>query len=312
MANASLSRATRAFLEYLQKERNYSAHTVAAYRRDLEQFSSFATERGAATLKAAMTKAVLRDFVRTLTASGLRPRSVARKTATLKSFSRYCVRHRKLAANAARSLASPRLDKLLPSFLTQQQAGRLEQGKVDTLSARRNRAIVEMLYGSGLRLGELHALDIGAVDRRRLTVRVLGKGRKERLVPITDQAAEQLAAYLAVRRGTPADSNALFTNGNGERLSRRQIERIVERSLALVTQQKKRSPHVLRHSFATHLLDGGADVRAIKELLGHASLATTQVYTHVSKEHLLQAYRQAHPRAEKTAPRPQRSREDPT
>lgn len=288
------------FLEHLTKQRAYSPHTVAAYRRDLEQFADYAARTLHTTeLAPAVGKASLRTYLYSLGKSGLKPRTLARKIATFKSFCKYCVRRGLLATNPARLLVTPRLDKPLPVFLTETQTATLaETPPVDDIAELRNRAIIELLYGTGIRLAELHALGANCIDARHLTIRVIGKGRKERVVPLTRDAVDAIRAYHSARRGTPSDGPALLTNDKGVRLSMRQIQRIVTRILGQVSRHKKRSPHVLRHTFATHMLDGGADVRAIKELLGHSSLSTTQVYTHVSKEHLLAAYRQAHPRAE--------------
>jgi integrase/recombinase XerC len=303
MENADFSIAVAGFLDYIRKERGYSELTVSAYRSDLDAFAAFLDRNHKSrVLMEAMAKGVVRSYLYSLRENGMKARSIARKVATFKSFGRFCVRRRLLAANPARTLASPKPDSMLPAFLTRQQADALEtvprDGSADAL---RNAAIIELLYGSGIRLAELYGLDNEPGLGNRGTLRVIGKGRKERIVPLTRQSAELVQGYLAKRRGTPADGQALFTNGKGQRLSRRQIERVVQAGLSMVSQQKKRSPHVLRHSFATHLMDGGADIRAVKELLGHASLNTTQVYTHVSKEHLLKAYRQAHPRAGMTA-----------
>jgi integrase/recombinase XerC len=217
--------------------------------------------------------------------------------AALKSFSRYCVKNRILSGNPAKTLANPKLDKPLPAFITTKQADMLAAGDPEDEQGIRNRAVVELLYGSGIRLAELQQLTAGAIDRRSRVVRVLGKGRKERVVPVTLDAIDLIDRYISVRAVAKEQTDPLFVNKAGKRLSRRQIERIVQRELAAVSQLRKKSPHVLRHSFATHLLDAGADIRAVKELLGHASLATTQVYTHISKEHLLKVYRQAHPRS---------------
>ncbi len=289
------------FLAYLAGERQYSPHTVEAYRRDLQQLAVFASAQNAGdTLASVLSKAVMKGHVYELSRGGSRPRTLARKIAAMKSLARFCVRHGLMSTNPAKLLVTPRLDKPLPAFLTESQTEALEGVSTGTRARDklRNRAIVELFYGSGMRLSELQALDAGSIDRRRLTVRVLGKGSKERVVPLTTTALDAIGLYQRARRGTLADNGALFTNDRGGRLSVRQIRRVVDASLGQVTRQKKRSPHVLRHTFATHMLDSGADVRAIKELLGHASLGTTQVYTHVSKEHLLAAYRKAHPRAE--------------
>lgn len=298
--SSSLSQALDAFYACIEKEKGYSAHTLEAYRRDLAEFVAFAAARTVpAELAATLEKKTLRAFAFSLSKKDLKPRSIARKVAALKSFSRFCARREMLPANPARLLATPKLDKRLPVFLTRSQAEALipEPDRQDTETSLRNRAIVEFFYGSGIRLSELRALTVGAVDVRGTTIRVLGKGRKERIVPITKAALEAMDRYLAVRSSSRAFEAPVFANGQGKNLSARQIERIVSRELLLVSQQKKRSPHVLRHSFATHLMDAGADMRAVKELLGHASLGTTQIYTHVSREHLLKAYRQAHPRS---------------
>lgn len=297
---ALLNESIDLFIEYLAKERLFSEHTTTAYRRDLLQFSCFMRKKAISEeLPLCMNKMNLRGFLFQLSRDGIKPRSIARKLAALKSFSRYCLRCNLITANPTKLLSSPKPDKPLPVFLTKKQANGLLLGNMgnggDTL---RNRLIVEFFYGSGIRLSELQALDVASVDLHNETVRVLGKGRKERIIPVTHIAIEMMQQYLHQGRRGLQQNEPLFINGKGNRLSRRQIQRIVGRELAAVSQQKKRSPHVLRHSFATHLMDGGADIRAVKELLGHASLNTTQIYTHVSREQLLKAYKQAHPRAD--------------
>ncbi|MBD3419506.1 MAG: tyrosine-type recombinase/integrase [Chitinivibrionales bacterium] len=289
------------FGAYLAKERGYSQHTVDSYRRDLEQFFGYAHEHfGKLSLAESLSKGVMRSFTYELSSRKLRPRTIARKVATLKSFSKYCTRHYLIPANAARALVAPRLDKPLPAYLSEKQAVSLTgvSGRSPEIT-QRNAAIVELLYGSGIRLSELYTLDINAVDRHARVIKVVGKGNKQRIVPITQSSIEALDAYLHLRTDTADLDAPLLAGKRGRRLSRRQIQRIVEKSIARISRQKKKSPHVLRHSFATHMLDGGADIRAVKELLGHASLTTTQIYTHVSKEHLKKAYAQAHPRARK-------------
>lgn len=297
----SLTAAIKDFLAYLEKEKRFSVHTLSAYRSDLEKFIRFLNAKEAQlSLEGSFAKAELRSFVFSLSSGGLRPRSLARTIAALKSFSRFCVRHHLLKNNPAKLLITPKLDRQLPVFLTWKQAEQLAPPPPGAQEeVLRNHAIIEFFYGSGIRLAELQALTIGSVNEKNTTIRVMGKGRKERVVPLTATAVEAMGRYLAARASTRQPDLPLFTNAAGRALSRRQIQRIVASELSRVSQQKKRSPHVLRHSFATHLMDAGADIRAVKELLGHSSLATTQIYTHVSREHLLKAYRQAHPRAER-------------
>jgi len=296
------------FLEYLKKEKGYSDHTIDAYAHDLGQFKEFVKNlKGALSLESIMEKRVLRLFTYSLSDEKLKPRSIARKIAALKSFSKYCIKRRLLSVNQLKLISTPKLDKPLPAFLTEKQAFHLGEPAaanaspkkiaLDDLKSLRNVAIVELFYGSGIRLSELHACNGDTIDMRRRTVRVLGKGSKERIVPVTDRLVEALMAYQRKSGLSGGPDMPLFVNSLGRRLSRRHIERIVCAEVAKVSQQKKKSPHVLRHSFATHLLDHGADIRAVKELLGHASLSTTQIYTHMSKEHLLKVYKQAHPRA---------------
>ena len=294
------------FYAYIEKEKGFSAHTLAAYRSDLDQFVQFLRSKTLPlALDGAMKKTVLRAFAFSLSTHGLKPRSIARKIAALKSFSRFCARRHFMQTNPAKLLSAPKLDSPLPVFLTQKQAELLVPPAPNgTEEALRNHAIVEFFYGSGIRLSELQALAVGSVSVRNATVRVMGKGRKERIVPVTGTALEAMERYFSRRSSAKTPESPLFANGEGRNLSPRQIERIVAKEVSLVSKQKKRSPHTLRHSFATHLMDGGADIRAVKELLGHASLTTTQIYTHVSREHLLKAYKQAHPRAERKEPPP--------
>lgn len=295
---SSLSSVIKCFLEYLEKQRGYSKHTIESYKRDLSQFTAYVKkEIGKSSVSEVLTKSVFRGFIYSFSEKGVRPRTIARKVATLKSISRYCVKNNIISVNPAKMLSTPKLDKPLPSFLTQKQTEMMITEVPKDEAALRDRAIVELLYGTGMRLAELYALNIDTIDRKNRLVRVLGKGRKERIVPVTPDAIQLIERYLSIRAKAKAHDDPLFVNKKGGRLSQRQIERIVNRELAAVSQQKKKSPHVLRHSFATHMLDGGADIRAVKELLGHSSLSTTQVYTHVSKEHLHKVYRQAHPRA---------------
>jgi tyrosine recombinase XerC len=298
--HGSLAAAYSSFYDCIEKEKGFSPNTVAAYRRDLTEFAVFAASRNIEPLLATtLEKKLLRSFTFSLSVKKLKPRSIARKIAALKSFSRFCARQGLLPNNPAKLISAPRLDKKLPVFLTEQQAEKLvaPRGGKDPEKECRDHAIIEFFYGSGIRLSELCSLTVGAVGGS--TVRVIGKGRKERIVPLTGTAVEAMERYLLLRKTAHTPDLPLFANAQGKSMSARQVERIVARELSVVSQQRKRSPHVLRHSFATHLIDAGADIRAVQELLGHSSLATTQIYTHISREHLLKAYRQAHPRAER-------------
>lgn len=297
-------------MEYLLKEKGYSKLTVEAYKRDLYQFCEFILQNyGGIAFADIMKKGVLRSFTFSMGDMTLKPRSVARKIAALKSFSKYCVKRQSIGINPAKLLATPKLDKPLPAFLTETQAGNLENKRplstnaAGRVAALRNKAIVELFYGSGMRLSELYSLNVETIDHKKGVVRVLGKGRKERVVPLTDASLNSIKQYHATRENGKEYGAPLFIGDKGKRLSKRQIERVVEKELSCVSQQRKKSPHVLRHSFATHLLDRGADIRAVKELLGHSSLATTQIYTHMSKEHLLKVYALAHPRANGQGPK---------
>jgi len=285
-----------AFLRHLAVERNASAHTLRSYRNDLTDFQRFLSGRGSGDLAAADQRAV-RAWLAALHARGLQPASIGRKLAAARSCFRFLVRRGRLETNPARELRGPRLPRRLVSFLPIDEATQLVSGRAVGGSHReRDVAILELLYASGLRVSELTGLDLEALDRSERTVRVLGKGRKERIVPYGGQAARAVEAWLA-RRGE-ADG-PLFTNAQGRGLTVRSIHTIVGRAARAAGIARRVSPHTLRHTFATHLLDGGADLRAIQELLGHRRLSTTQRYTHVGADQLMRVYDAAHPRAKR-------------
>jgi len=276
-----------AFLRYLAVEKDASPHTLKSYGNDLRQFESFlAAERVTAT---ELSPRHIRAFLVALHARGLDPASVGRKLAAVRSWLRFLVRRGVLERNPAREVRGPRLPKKLVSFLPVDEAHDLMVAN----NGLRDTAILELLYASGLRVSELTGLDLDDVDRGARTVRVLGKGRKERVVPFGSKAARALDAWL---EGRGDEAGALFLGRRG-RLTSRAVYTIVRASARRAGITRKVSPHTLRHSFATHLLDGGADLRAIQELLGHSRLSTTQRYTHVGAEHLLKVYEAAHPRA---------------
>lgn len=286
------------FLDYLKSQRGYSFHTLNAYRKDLDQFVYFVNDNfSKKSLTEIMDKMSFRAFLYSLREKKYKSRTIARKIASLRSFSRYCLRNKIISINPAKALTTPKLDKPLPSFLTQKQTEMLFNENHHDITDLRNSAIIELFYGTGMRLEELHSLNANTIDFKNRLVKVLGKGKKERIIPITKTAIDYIVQYLSLRKIEKTCNTPLFVSNRNTRISNRQIERIVTCEIEKVSQQKKKSPHVLRHSYATHLLDEGADIRAVKELLGHSSLSSTQIYTHLSKEHLLKVYKQAHPRA---------------
>jgi integrase/recombinase XerC len=296
--------AIAAFTDYILKQRGYSVHTVSAYRRDLEQFVEYLgeTDAEARIMKPGqVTKDHIRDFLSDLTRHGLNKSSIARKLASLKAYFGYLDRLGLIQNNPTTIIVGPKLEKRLPKYLHESEINRsirmIDSGSDAGI---RDRAILELFYGTGMRLSELVGLDIGDIDFSGGTVRVLGKGGKQRIMPIGRTATKVLRGYLEVRgRFSPAaQDKALFLNTHGERISARGVQFLVRKALAEGSEKKRLSPHMLRHSFATHLLDHGADLQAVKELLGHASLSTTQTYTHLTRDRIKQVYRQAHPRSE--------------
>ena len=295
------------FIVYLRDNLAASPQTVRGYRTDLREFAAFlATTGRPASLRAVDHRAV-RAWLAALHGRGARRATVARKLSSLRSFFRYCVRGGLLKGNPARLVTTPRLERRLPKSLTEAEVeSLLDAAFGDTPPDRRDRAILELLYASGVRVAELVGADLGDLEMGGDDgmLRVLGKGRKERLVPVGSKAIRAIRDYLKVRGrlgtgrpGRPDDRDALFLNARGGRLTDRSVRRILNRRLLLAAMQQKISPHALRHSFATHLLNAGADLRSIQELLGHASLSTTQKYTSVSTRRLMEVYRRAHPRS---------------
>jgi integrase/recombinase XerC len=278
------------FLRHLAVEKNASPHTLRSYRSDLVEFTR--------TLDGAIESAdarSLRAFLVALHARGLDAASVARKLAAVRSFYRFLVRRGVVDRNPARETRGPRRAQKLVSFLPIDEATALVDARALGGAARdRDVAILELLYATGLRVSELVGLDVEAVDRAERTVRVVGKGRKERIVPFGGAAARALDRYLAPR---PATRGPLFVNARGGRLTDRSVRTVVGRAARSAGVVRRVTPHTLRHTFATHLLDAGADLRAIQELLGHSRLSTTQRYTHVGTDQLMRVYDSAHPRA---------------
>jgi integrase/recombinase XerC len=270
---------------------------VRAYTDDLRQFAAHLEEdTGRKVALAEIDHLSIRAFLASLHRAGLRKSSAARKLASLRTFFRFLCREGVLAANPARTLLSPRLEKRVPTHLEETEIEAFLDVPGRTLGALRARTILELLYGTGIRCAELVGLDLGDVDLTERTARVLGKGRKERIVPFGAKAEAALQAYLPLRSAVSRD-RALLISLRGTRLSTRYVRYIISKRVLEVALTQKVHPHVLRHSFATHLLERGADLRAIQELLGHASLSTTQRYTHVNAKYILDIYKKSHPRA---------------
>lgn len=293
-----MKEAVRGFLDHLAFERNASAHTVRAYGEDLAQFMAHCRkELGREAHPREVDHLLIRSFLARLHERGLKKTSSARRLAALRSLFRWLCREGVLDRNPARALLSPRTEKHVPSHLEEVEVEALLDLPGQGIAAARGRAILELLYATGLRCAELVALDIAEVDLDARMLRVLGKGRKERVVPFGTRAREAVSVWLKARKGLLPKNDAVFLNLNGGRLTDRSVRTLVSTRIRQVALGKRASPHTLRHSFATHLLERGADLRAIQELLGHASLSTTQRYTHVNSRLLLDIYRKTHPRA---------------
>ncbi|MGH7398239.1 MAG: tyrosine recombinase XerC [Candidatus Rokuibacteriota bacterium] len=286
--------AVGSFLEYQGVERGASPHTLRGYAADLSEFTRFLADEKVAGWEAVDTR-VVRAFLALLHRRRLAKASIARKLAAVRSCCRFLARRGVLELNPARQVRSPRLGRRLPSFLpVDEAAALLNPAPEPSVAGVRDRALLELLYGSGLRVAEGCGLDLDDLDEARCTVCVVGKGDKERVVPVGETALDAIAAYLAMRgrRRGP-----LFLNARGGRLTTRSAHRIVRARARQAGISQRVTPHTLRHSFATHMLGAGADLRLIQELLGHSRLTTTQRYTHVSPEHLMRVYDAAHPRA---------------
>ena len=291
----------RKFLEYLEIQKNYSPHTVLSYETDLTSFLQFLKKECIQDFSQ-VKRDVLRLFVGMLMDDGFQPRSVARKIAALRSFFKFLKRQGIISSNPAILLVTPRLPKHLPQFLDEHAMENvLHLPNCTTDEGKRDSAILELLYGTGIRVGELVALSIKDYSREQGVIKVKGKGSKERIVPVGMKAAEALSRYLLTRtdisRSRSPAGAPMFAAKNAHRIYPQAVRRIVKKFVGQVSEIQKKSPHMLRHTFATHLLNRGADLRAVKELLGHESLSTTQVYTHVSTSRLKKIYQDTHPKA---------------
>jgi integrase/recombinase XerC len=304
------------FMHYLALEKNASPHTCRGYRKDLEGFEDFLKSSGMYLNPTGgveiekVDRMAIRKYLSFLHRKN-RKSSIARKISTLRSFFKYLIREQVIPSNPAKSVSTPKVEKTLPTTLTVDEAFRLMESpksipgtssEVSKESRVRDRAILELLYSSGLRVGELVGLNFNQLDPELGIVRVMGKGRKERIVPVGVKAIDALKAYLEGRGGLTEDA-PIFVNSSGGRLTARSVGRLIKKYTRHSGIFRKVSPHSLRHTFATHLLDAGADIREIQEMLGHSSLSTTQRYTHVSIGKLMEVYDKAHPRSFKNVNR---------
>lgn len=298
-----MEKIVRSYLEYLEIERNYSAHTILSYETDLLSLVQFLRREGINSF-ANVHKESLRTFIGSLLDEGFSQRSVARKIASIRSFFKYLHRQKIIYGNPALVLITPKVGKRLPSFLDEESIQQLlSLPDRSTLNGKRDAAILELFYSTGIRLSELIGLNVDDLKQEGGLIKVRGKGRKERIVPIGRKALVAINDYLRgikelpVKANIKMDEHPLFMIKEGQRIYPQAIGRMVRKYIMAVSEIEKKSPHVLRHSFATHLLNHGADLRAVKELLGHESLSTTQVYTHVSSARMKKVYEDAHPKA---------------
>jgi integrase/recombinase XerC len=296
------------FIDYMHYERGASDNTLSSYESDIEQFYEYLRAAGHSVDVTKVDNLDIRGFLASLASHGLKKSTAQRKLASIRSFLKYLYREGLIDKNPGKQVATPKKEKPLPGFLSVDEAAMLvEAPKGTAVGATRDRAILETFYSSGLRISELAGLDREDVDFSAGLVKVLGKGNKERVVPIGDKAVKAINDYIdaLVKREKPmkgtglSTSVPLFLNNRGVRMGVRGVRRVVEKYVKATGISGNTSPHTLRHTFATHLLGGGADLRSIQEMLGHASLSTTQKYTHVNLDKLMEVYDKAHPRAKK-------------
>ncbi|EMR03762.1 Tyrosine recombinase XerD [Cesiribacter andamanensis AMV16] len=295
------SRMTENFLRYLAYERRYSAHTLTAYQADLAQYQAFLDQTFALQDPAAATHQNIRSWVLSLVEGGMSARSVNRKMATLRSYYKFLLKREAIQQDPTLKVRAPKVQKGLPHFVQEAEMDRLLDGIPfpDTLEGWRDRLVLELLYGTGIRLSELLQLRVQNVNLHEGVIKVLGKRSKERVIPMARPLQALMRTYLATRSTAFAgdDHPYLILTDKGEQAYPMFVYRLVRKYLGSFTSSEKQSPHVLRHTFATHLLNRGADLNAVKDLLGHSSLAATQVYTHNSLEKLRKVFEQAHPKA---------------
>ena len=291
---------TELFLNYLKYEKRYSQNTLTAYENDLDQFILFGKKLVEDFCVEEIDYHLIRQWIVSLMDNGISAKSVNRKISTLKTFFKFLMREGVIEKNPTDKIAIPKMGKKLPVFVQEKEMNRLLDGRFFTedFEGRRDKAVVSLFYGTGIRLSELVGIRFSDLNLNEKMVKVNGKRDKQRLVPFPLEISTVLTDYISLRNELFPDSgNFLFLTENGDPVYNKLIYRIVKKQLSLVTTVEKKSPHILRHSYATHLLNRGADLNAIKELLGHANLAATQIYTHTTFEQLKKVYKQAHPRA---------------
>lgn len=287
------------FIAYLENEKRYSEHTLISYKNDLEQYHAFCLERGNEGMD--LFFKTIRSWIVEMMDGGLNPRTIHRKLSSLRSYCKYLIKKGELEEDPVEKVLKPKINKRIPEFVDEESIDMLlDRYDFGTdYSGIRNRLIISMLYQTGMRRSELIGLTEASVDPEASTIKVLGKRNKERIIPLTKELKAELLAYLDIRAETFPDSESdhLFLTAKGKTVYPKLVYKVVNQYLSMVTTLDRTSPHILRHTFATHMLNNGADLNAIKELLGHANLSATQVYTHNTFEKLKSIYNQAHPRA---------------
>ncbi|MCB8964567.1 MAG: tyrosine-type recombinase/integrase [Bacteroidales bacterium] len=289
-----------AFLKYLEIERGYSAYTLRSYGDDVRQFMLFCGLNSLSAQYSTITHRHIRAWLSSMMESGITPRSANRKLSSLRLFFKYLMREGCITVNPTAKVVAPKVGKRLPEFVPESDMRKLQSDLLfdDSFEGQRNLLIVSLFYMTGMRLSELIGLTVNSISLESESIRVLGKGSKERIIPIHPDLKPLIARYGNLRKTVNTDGQqAFFLTAKGDPVYPKLVYRVVTHCLSLITPLKKQSPHVLRHTFATHLLNQGADLNAIKELLGHANLSATQIYTHSTFEKLKRSYNQAHPRA---------------